>query len=427
MCVHLRQRVFFIKGLLLVSGSWCVVLVVQHRLPFANEVFYMSLPLVWLLFHVLFRRSWLSNRLTGRNALEGLVSLAGIMGFFWYFSASMQGKMIWKEVLLAAYFLVSVGIILYYARRALKAAASFLTKRLRDGRIKRLVAGIAYGVLWLCLVFPYVLATFSIHRPKIGDRLNPVSALALPYEDVRLMTQDGIRLCAWFVPAPDSDKSVVIGHGLGANKSNFMPLVDLWHGLGYNVLIFDFRGHGHSGGHTVTFGAREKYDIRAAVDYLASRQGLDAGGIIGYGVSFGGAALIQAAAEERRIQALVVDSAFADIETMAQQVVALVRFVPPFLRGVIARVGVMFVNLELGFDLREISPHQAIPKLKDQPILLIHGQKDALIPWEESKQLYRLASEPKSCYWVNSAGHYATLVDQDYREHIQAFLSEHGL
>jgi len=112
---------------------------------------------------------------------------------------------------------------------------------------------------------------------------------------------------------------------------------------------------------------------------------------------------------------------------MAQQVVALVRFVPPFLRGVIARVGVMFVNLELGFDLREISPHQAIPKLKDQPILLIHGQKDALIPWEESKQLYRLASEPKSCYWVNSAGHYATLVDQDYREHIQAFLSEHGL
>ena len=417
---------FLLKGLLLLSGSLCVLSIFHYLLPFPNEAFYMSLPLVWLLFHLLFRWSWLKSLLTARNAFKSLGSFSGVVLFFWWFSAAMQWKIIWKEVFLASYFLISVGIILYHARTILKTAASFLTGSLRAGRGKRLGAGILYGALWLLLVFPYVISTFSVHRPKIGDQLNPTKALALPYEDVCLLTQDGVRLQAWFVPHPAGDMSVVIGHGLGANKSNFMPLVDLWHGLGYNVLIFDFRGHGHSEGHTVTFGAREKYDVRAAVDYLASRADLSAGKIVGYGVSFGGAALIQAAAEDRRIRALVVDSAFADIETMAKNVVALVRFVPPFLQGVISRVGIIFVNLELGFDIRQASPQQAISQLKGQPVLIIHGQQDTLIPWEESKRLYRAAPEPKSCYWVKSAGHYATLVDQDYRAHIKAFLSGHG-
>ena len=408
------------------SGSLCVLLIFHNRLPFPNEVFYMTLPVIWLLFHALFKRAWLKSMFTGRYALKALGAFAGVVGFFWYFSAAMQWNIIWKEVFLSSYFLVSVGIILYHARQALKTVAAFLTGHLRPGRGKRLAAGTIYGVLWLLLVLPYVISTFSIHRPKIGDQLNPKSALALPYENVFLLTQDGVRLHAWFVPQATSRKSVVIGHGLGANKSNFMSLIELWHGLGYNVLIFDFRGHGHSEGHTVTFGAREKYDVRAAVDFLASRPEVH-DSIIGYGVSFGGAALIQAAAEDRRIKALVVDSAFSDIESMAKNVVALVRFVPPFLQGVISRIGVTFVNVELGFDIRQASPRRLIAKLKEQPVLIIHGQKDTLIPWEESKHLYRAAPEPKSFYWVEAAGHYATLIDQGYRARIQMFLSRYCL
>ncbi|HQO57855.1 MAG TPA: alpha/beta hydrolase [Candidatus Omnitrophota bacterium] len=387
----------------------------------------MSVPLIWLLVHVLLRRGWLQRLLTLPNIFQGLGAFAGVAAFFWYLSAALQGEMIWKEVFLAAYFLISVGIILYYARRILQTAALFLTARLKGQRIKRTAAGIVYGGLWLLLVFPYVLSAFSMHRPKVGDRMTPGNALSLPYEEVLLRTRDGVRLCAWFVPSPFSDKSVVVGHGLGANKSNFLPLVDFWHGLGYNVLIFDFRGHGQSEGHTVTFGAREKYDVGAAVDYLASRQGLDPGKIVGYGVSFGGAALIHAAAGDRRIQAVIVDSTFSDVETMAREVVSLTRFVPSFLRGALAKVGVMYVSFELGFDIRHFSPRRVIPGLQGQPVFIIHGEKDTLIPWEESKRLLKAALDPKSFYWVKSAGHYATLTDQDYRRHVQAFLSEHNL
>ncbi len=413
--------------LILSAGSLWILFSFHNILPFPNEVFYMSLPLVWGLFHFLFRRDVLKNLFRWRHAFKAAGYFVCVVAFFWYFSYTMRWKIIWKEVFLASYFLLAVGIIIYYTRCIIKAFAAWLVSPFRNPQKRKIISGLIYVCLWFLIILPYILAAFSIHRPKIGDQVDPRSELNLSYEQVWLRTRDGVRLHAWFVACPTSDRSVVIGHGLGANKSNFLPLVDLWHGLGYNVLIFDFRGHGHSEGHTVTFGAREKYDIIAAVHYLSARPDMAPDKIIGYGVSFGGAALIHAAKEDTRIKALVVDSSFSDVETMAKRVVDLVRFVPPFLTDTIARLGLMFVDLECGFPLRDYAPQQVIPHIHDRPVLIIHGKNDRLIPWGESKSLYDKARSPKEFYWVESAGHYATLVEPDYRHRLRQFLIKYKL
>jgi fermentation-respiration switch protein FrsA (DUF1100 family) len=235
-----------------------------------------------------------------------------------------------------------------------------------------------------------------------------------------------VLLSGWFVPSVRSYKSVIIGHGLGVNKSNFIELVSLWNKLGYNVLIFDFRGHGDSQGHTVSFGFREKEDIIAAVNYLCTRKDIDPNKIIGYGVSFGAVAMIRAAAEDSRIKVLIVDSPFAEVNTMANKILDRMYIVPNFVRKPLIEIGLAIASLDLGFNIRKCSSLKFIPGLRNQPVLIIHAKQDTLIPCTESEKLFKLAPEPKKLYLVDSNGHYSTLMDSNYTTVLNNFLREYA-
>src|SRR5262249_33646730 len=108
---------------------------------------------------------------------------------------------------------------------------------------------------------------------------------------------------------------VVICHGLGANKQNFLPAAHLVHGFNYNVLIFDFRGHGDSDGRTITFGVKESQDVKAALDH--ARAAHPSSKIYGLGYSMGGSALLKVAAEEGGFDKIALDSTFARAENVA--------------------------------------------------------------------------------------------------------------
>ena len=132
----------------------------------------------------------------------------------------------------------------------------------------------------------------------------------------------------------------------------------------------------------------------AVVDYLLSRKELDSEKILGYGVSFGAAALIHAAAEDKRLKLIIVDSPFAEFEVMAKKVVERMLFIPTVLRNTLGNLGLSFANLELGFNLKKHSPLSVISEI-GQPILIIHGKNDPLIPWTEADKLFKAANNPK--------------------------------
>jgi len=80
---------------------------------------------------------------------------------------------------------------------------------------------------------------------------------------------DNISLSGWYIPSWKKDPPVVlIAHGLNANKENFLGAAQTIYLMGYDVFIFDFRAHGESGGHTVTFGIKESQDVKAAYDWI---------------------------------------------------------------------------------------------------------------------------------------------------------------
>jgi len=415
------------KFIIFFLGAVLVLFIFTSLLSFPNEAFYMSLPVCWLIFQVIYHPRFLRRWFTLRTVVKGVAGYLCVLAYFGYISAVMGWRIIFREVFLSAYFLLSVGIVIHWVRLVVRLIAQRARGMVKTRKWKMVAYGATFLILWGLTILPFIVATFTIHRPKIGNQIDPLSGYGLPYQDVALRAKDGVIVHAWFVPMQGSDKGVVIGHGLGANKSNFLPLVKLWHDLDYNVLIFDFRGHGQSQGHTLTFGLREKYDIIAAVDYLSGLSEIDPQKIVGYGVSFGAAAVIHAAAEDTRIRAVVVDSSFADVDVMARKVVDSLFFVPPFLRGLIADVSLGFVNLEIGCDIRAASPMGVIRRIENRPVYIIHGVQDKLVPFEEALTLYALANAPKQHYWIDTPGHYATLADSFYAQRINNFLNDHGV
>ena len=126
---------------------------------------------------------------------------------------------------------------------------------------------------------------------------------------------------------------MIVCHGLASNKANQLVLVRDLIPAGYNVLAFDFRGHGESGGQQTSFGDLERRDVLGAVRRLREARPRQSQHIYGVGASLGAAALIAAAADKsedgRAIDAVAVYGTFDDLRQLARDI-GRDRFLPPF-------------------------------------------------------------------------------------------------
>lgn len=214
----------------------------------------------------------------------------------------------------------------------------------------------------------------------------------------------GIVLRGWFLPAGNSDKTIIFAHGYGKNRlQDDVPALDIAGGLnnsGYNVLMFDFRGCGESGGDFTSVGQFEKDDLISAVDFVKKmgRPGEHVG-LLGF--SMGAVTSITAAAEDARIEAVVADAPFADLEGYLKENLPVWSGLPsfPFTPVILNSMPVV-----LGLDPQSVSPVKAVGRIK-APLLLIHGASDTTIPAANSKEIYWAAKGPKTLWIVPGAEH----------------------
>jgi alpha-beta hydrolase superfamily lysophospholipase len=270
--------------------------------------------------------------------------------------------------------------------------------------------------LTIFLFVPLVIGSL-VHRFKIGNSPDIRTHSALPLEDVSFVTEDGLKLSGWFLREPSSNITVVICHGAGANKGNFVDFMRVFEGSGYNSLIFDFRGHGESQGHTSTFGLLEVRDVKAAVDWLKRTRPTEAQQVFGLGSSMGAMALVRAAARDPRIEAVVLDSCFAGAPQLAQ---AHTRRIPVLGRA-FAEIALVSLSLHAGHSLWQLQAGPAVAALAPRPVLLIHGEQDTLIPIEQFQMLCQQAREPKS-EWLGPGPH-SNIMTTDFYEYRRRVIS----
>lgn len=275
----------------------------------------------------------------------------------------------------------------------------------------------------LFVFLPLFVACLFTCRPKIVDGRDPMTVYNMTFEPIRIDTNDGHRLDAWFIPQPNADRTIIVCHGAGANKGNFLGFLGPLSHHGYNVVFFDFRGHGASTGRITTYGIRERNDVLAVVEWLKRERPGQSLKIVGLGSSLGSMALALAAAEDPRIDAVILDSAFTDPHELAQHHA-------DRLYGPIWSVMVDLVMAEMSAltwtNYFDVSAERAVSRLGDRPLLVIHGEKDLGMPPEHSRRLYDAATGPRDI-WLGPGGHSSivTHAPDEYERRVFSFLDEH--
>ncbi|HSC49332.1 MAG TPA: alpha/beta hydrolase [Gaiellaceae bacterium] len=185
-------------------------------------------------------------------------------------------------------------------------AAGLLWRSRRPGRwrwIRRAGIALAGTVAVYWLVLPVAVALLATHRPRAT--VEP-AALGRPYEQVALRTSDGLRLEAWYVRSRNG--AAVVSYPTRAGKLQQARML-VRHG--YGVLLVDARGYDGSEGDPNVFGWDGAKDIDAAVAWLRRQRDVEPGRIGGIGFSVGGEMMLQAAAENPQLHAVVSDGAGA--------------------------------------------------------------------------------------------------------------------
>lgn len=220
------------------------------------------------------------------------------------------------------------------------------------------------------------------------------------YEDVDLLTADGVGFGAWFFRQAGSPQVIVISPGHKGRRQDLLGIaMALWR-KGFNVLAYSYRGMAGSDPSTVTLGVREVQELAAAVAFIRKRVKSARIGLLGY--SMGASVSMLAAAGDPGIEALVLDSPFADARQVVRENVRRRIWLPA---GAIIWLSALWLQLRHRVRLKEASPISVLKGLERRPLFFIHGGEDAVTAVEHSRRLHDAYRGPREIWVVPGAPH----------------------
>ncbi len=231
-------------------------------------------------------------------------------------------------------------------------------------------------LLWAVVCYGAIVAFMALTQSR--QIFFPISALAttpavhgMPYEDVWLDTEDGLRLHAWLIPAPEERGVLLFFHGNAGNISHRIDSIRIFRELGLSVLIVDYRGYGQSDGRPSEQGMY--LDALAAWHWLREAHGVPPERIVVFGRSLGSAVAAWLAARERPA-AVILESAFTSAPDLGAD---LMPWLP-----------VRWV-LRFDFDTRA-----AVGRFSS-PVLVVHSRQDEIVPFAHGEAVFAAAPEPR--------------------------------
>ncbi len=260
-------------------------------------------------------------------------------------------------------------------------------------------AGVVAAVAALAGIGGAVLCENALHPVR------RVVAARPGLETVTIRQPGGPRLVAWFLrPAAGNGGCVMMLHGIGDTRAAALGLAPMFIERGYAVLLPDSRGHGSSGGQTVSYGATERWDV---IEWTRWLRAAGCREIFGLGESMGAAILLQAAAEQPVFRAIVAECPFASLRWVAEDRVVQRLPGPPAFRHTVARIlvtaGFWYARLRYHLDLDAAAPVKSVERLRT-PVLLIEGLRDNNVSPAHARAI-AAAGRSVTLWLVPGAGH----------------------
>ncbi|MFB1028430.1 MAG: alpha/beta fold hydrolase [Thauera sp.] len=250
----------------------------------------------------------------------------------------------------------------------------------------------------------------GLAAPRVPHHTEP-GALGLAFETLRIDTENGKSLHAWFIPGParaavaDADAAtaaareeaeippaaapaVLVMHGWGGNAALMLPLARPLHEAGYATLFVDARCHGASDDDSFASLPRFAEDTEHAFAWLSAREGVDPARIALLGHSVGAGAVLFAASRTPQVAAVVSVAAFSHPAAMMRRWLATKR-IP---EKPIGRYILDYVQKTIGHRFDDIAPVTTIARIR-RPVLLVHGADDEVVPIDEAMQIYAMRGD----------------------------------
>lgn len=208
-----------------------------------------------------------------------------------------------------------------------------------------------------------------LYRPVQDVPYSP-EELGLDFEKIIFNSSDGLKLTGWYIPADTSQPTVLFCHGNGGNITHRLDSINIFHDLGLNCFIFDYRGYGNSEGSPTEEGTY--LDADAAYKWLTEQKNVSADDIIIFGRSLGGsiAAYLATRVEPK---SLIIESGFTSYADVGA------KFYPYMPVRWFARYAYKTIDY--------------IKKV-NCPVMVIHSRNDEIIPFEFGLRLYEAANQP---------------------------------
>jgi uncharacterized protein len=218
------------------------------------------------------------------------------------------------------------------------------------------------------------------NRPPTSDP----SEISADVEAWSARTADGLTLRGWYCPTPKHRRLIVLVHGMGGSRDEMARLGGDLHRHGYDVLVFDLRGHGSSDRSRLYMGGRERADLRAVLAW-ANRRGYSSDRVGWLGYSMGASTLLMEAAQNGNIQVAVLDSPFGNLpELLKTQLTSHSHLPSWFNPGIL-----MAARLAFGVRTDNLIPLRSALQWGKRPMLLIHGEADTVVPVNQARQIAR--------------------------------------
>jgi len=271
------------------------------------------------------------------------------------------------------------------------------------------VKGVLALVIWIIIIvagvyvlfagFLFVFQSHYVYYPEHIISADP-SDIGLEFESVSFETEDRVKLSGWFIPSEGASGVNLFCHGNAGNISHRLESIQIFHRLGLNVFIFDYRGYGRSEGRPSEIGTYR--DVEAVWQYLVEERQVSPNRIVVFGRSLGGTVAAWLA-HRHTPGALILESTFTSVP-------------------------------DIGAKLYPYLPVRLLSRYKydtaryldgvNCPVLIVHSREDEIMPFSHGQRLFERATEPKEFLEISGSHNEGFIMSgKHYEEGLNAFIS----
>jgi uncharacterized protein len=253
-----------------------------------------------------------------------------------------------------------------------------------------------------------------------------IERFGIEVEDIVFSSFDQTKLRGWWMEAAPGAPTVIILHGLTKNRTDVIRTALMLRRSGFNILVFDGRGHGDSEGRNITYGFYERRDVESVIEILVASKKIEKGQIGLAGESMGAAIALQVAAYNSCISAVWADSSFSSLMRIAQDCAHRATRLPvPVLSPLLWTIKKL-ANYRGRFNMESVAP-VVLARAIRCPVFLVHGAADELIGSAHSESIYNALGGNKKIWIVEGARHTRSVcrAKLEYSECILSFFKEH--